>query len=110
MSAYYSNDETADMHFMYGSANGSALAARRLYMEKFPNRRVPSHALFQNLHQCLCESGSFKEIFGTVQSKLDQFYIRYCITMTFFILLLLKATHLQVVLLYLLSMVPKKTS
>ncbi|XP_026828181.1 uncharacterized protein LOC113562592 [Ooceraea biroi] len=50
----------ADMHFMYGRANGSALAARRLYMEKFPNRRVPSHTLFKNLHHRLCKSDSFK--------------------------------------------------
>lgn len=42
MSIYYSNKEMADMHFMYDRANGSALAARCLYIEKFPNRRVSS--------------------------------------------------------------------
>ncbi|EZA62153.1 hypothetical protein X777_03760, partial [Ooceraea biroi] len=52
------NNEMADMHFMYGRANGSSLAARRLYMEKFPNRRVPSHVLIQNFR--LCELGSFR--------------------------------------------------
>lgn len=44
---------------LYGCANGNASTAEHLYADKFANRRVPSHTLFKNLHQCHCESGSF---------------------------------------------------
>lgn len=46
--------------FHINRANGNALAARRFYMEQFSNRRVPSHTLFQNLYQRLCESDLFR--------------------------------------------------
>jgi hypothetical protein len=34
----YSNQELADMHLLYGLANGDAVVARRLYQEKCPGR------------------------------------------------------------------------
>jgi len=37
---YYSNQEMADKHFMYGHANKNASAAQLLYAEKFLNRRI----------------------------------------------------------------------
>lgn len=58
----YSFAEMADMHFMYGRANGCALEARRLYHEAFPNRPLPSDKLFTNLHQRLREIGTFTPI------------------------------------------------
>ena len=55
----YTNEEYADMHFMYGKANGSALEAARLYEEAFPRRRQPDRRMFIRLHQRLTETGSF---------------------------------------------------
>lgn len=55
----YSNQEKADMHFMYGLANGNALEAARLYRQRFPRRHVPDRKMFEKLHRCLCETGSF---------------------------------------------------
>ena len=57
--AQFSNQEMAQMHFMYGLANGNALEARRLYAERFPNRRVPCSETFTRLHLRLEETGSF---------------------------------------------------
>ncbi|GBO31413.1 hypothetical protein AVEN_145815-1 [Araneus ventricosus] len=57
--AAYSNQEKADMHFMYGLANGNDLEAERLYRQRFPRRHVTDQKLFERLHRCLCETGSF---------------------------------------------------
>ena len=35
----YTNEEYAEMHFMYVKANDSAFEAARLYQETFPHRR-----------------------------------------------------------------------
>ena len=53
------NAEMADMHFTYGSADGNARRAARMYQERYPNRQVPDHRLFTALHRRLCENGSF---------------------------------------------------
>lgn len=55
----YTNQEMADMHFIYGLTNGSNSRARVLYAEYFPNRRIPDGRLFQTLHRRLCENGRF---------------------------------------------------
>lgn len=55
----FSNAEMADMHYVYGAAAGNGRAAARMYLERFPNRRQPSHVLFGQLHRRLRESGSF---------------------------------------------------
>ncbi|KAJ4427245.1 hypothetical protein ANN_24863 [Periplaneta americana] len=34
----YSNQELAEIHFMYGKADGNAALARRLYQERYPQR------------------------------------------------------------------------
>ncbi|GBO31102.1 hypothetical protein AVEN_86053-1 [Araneus ventricosus] len=47
------------MHFMYGLANGNNLEAERLYRQRFPRRHVPDRKMFERLHRCLCETGSF---------------------------------------------------
>lgn len=57
---YYSNSEMADMHLMYGAANCNRAEARRLYEERFPNRRLPGEKMFQKIHARLIETGSFK--------------------------------------------------
>ncbi|GBN59341.1 hypothetical protein AVEN_272162-1 [Araneus ventricosus] len=55
----YSNQEKADMHFMYGVANRNAFEAERLYRKRFPRRHVPDRKMFERLHWYLCEMGSF---------------------------------------------------
>ncbi|GBN53334.1 hypothetical protein AVEN_267772-1 [Araneus ventricosus] len=57
--ATYSNQEKADMHFMYGLANGNDLEAERLYRQRFPRRNVPDRIMLERLNRCLCETGSF---------------------------------------------------
>jgi len=42
-------NELADMHLMYGLAQGNATEARRLYAQFFPNRYVPTDKSFQNV-------------------------------------------------------------
>lgn len=55
----FSTEELADMHLVYGLAQGNGRAAHRLYTERFPMRRAPHHTLFARLHQNLRERGSF---------------------------------------------------
>jgi hypothetical protein len=59
MERRYGNEEYADMHFMYGKANGNALEAARLYQEAFPHRRQPDSRTLTRVHQRLREHGSF---------------------------------------------------
>lgn len=60
--ADYSNQELADIHFMYGMANGNSLLAQALYREKYPIRRVPNDRTFAAIHRRLRETGQFKPI------------------------------------------------
>ncbi|GBL88986.1 hypothetical protein AVEN_255148-1 [Araneus ventricosus] len=57
--ATYSNQEKADMHFMCGLANGNDLEAERLYRQRFPKRHVTDRKMIDQLHRCMCETGSF---------------------------------------------------
>lgn len=50
--------ELADMHLCYGAANSNALAARRLYAQRFPQRVLPSHVLFANVDRRIRETGT----------------------------------------------------
>ena len=52
----FSNEEYADMVFMYGRANGNAREASRFYAEAFPQRHQPNHQTFQKVYQRLRES------------------------------------------------------
>lgn len=36
----FTNAEMANMHFLYGLANGNALEARRMYAQRYPNNRL----------------------------------------------------------------------
>ncbi|GFV86098.1 uncharacterized protein TNCV_670951 [Trichonephila clavipes] len=49
----------ADIHFIYGVADGNALETRRLYGERFSSRRLPNRKTFERLHRHLRETGSF---------------------------------------------------
>ncbi|KAJ4452195.1 hypothetical protein ANN_03713 [Periplaneta americana] len=46
----YSNQELADIHFMYGKADGNSALARRLYQERYPQRQCPDRKTFVRLH------------------------------------------------------------
>ena len=45
------------MHLLYGETRGNSRAARRLYAERFPLRRLPSHVLFQRIDARMRETG-----------------------------------------------------
>ncbi|KAJ4442666.1 hypothetical protein ANN_04255 [Periplaneta americana] len=55
----YSNQELAEIHFMYGKADGNAALARCLYQERYPQRQCPDRKTFVRLHYRLCEYGKF---------------------------------------------------
>ncbi|KAJ4450352.1 hypothetical protein ANN_01773 [Periplaneta americana] len=55
----YSNQELAEIHFMYGKADGNAALARRLYQERYLQRQCPDRKTFVRLHYSSCEYGKF---------------------------------------------------
>ncbi|KAJ4428493.1 hypothetical protein ANN_24530 [Periplaneta americana] len=55
----YSNQELAEIHFMYGKAYDNAALARRLYQERYPQQQCPDRKTFVRLHYRLCEYGKF---------------------------------------------------
>ncbi|KAJ4438281.1 hypothetical protein ANN_14220 [Periplaneta americana] len=55
----YSNQELAEIHFMYGKADGNAALARRLYQERYPQRQCPDRKTFVRLHYRLCDYVKF---------------------------------------------------
>ncbi|KAJ4435026.1 hypothetical protein ANN_23599 [Periplaneta americana] len=55
----YSNQKLAEIHFMYGKADGNAALARRLYQEWYPQRQCPDRNTFVRLHYRMCEYGKF---------------------------------------------------
>ncbi|KAJ4430835.1 hypothetical protein ANN_19426 [Periplaneta americana] len=55
----YSNQELAEIQFMYGKADGNAALARRLYQERYPQRQCPDGKTFVRLHYRLCVYGKF---------------------------------------------------
>lgn len=64
MNRPFSNSEYADMHFIYGQADGNALEAVRRYQARYPNRRQPSANTFSRLHQRLHETGVLQPKFA----------------------------------------------
>jgi hypothetical protein len=57
--AIHSNQELADMHFMYGLADGNAALAHCWYQERYPGQRCPDRETFVTVHRRLCEHGNF---------------------------------------------------
>lgn len=45
--AMYTNIERTDMVLIYGEARGNAEEARRIYMERFPQRLAPAAGTFK---------------------------------------------------------------
>lgn len=58
----YTNEDIADMHYVYGLSQGNGLEASRRYAKMYPQRQHPSHRIFARLHQRLREYGSFNKI------------------------------------------------
>lgn len=56
----YTFAEYADMLLIYGEVHCNGRAASRLYQERFPERRVPAHTLFERVNQRIRETGSVK--------------------------------------------------
>lgn len=53
----FTNEEYADIVFIYGYANGNASAASREYLRRFPNKRQPSRRVFSDAYQRLRRNG-----------------------------------------------------
>ncbi|GFT41032.1 DUF4817 domain-containing protein [Trichonephila clavipes] len=53
----FTNSELADIHFIYGLADGNGRADVRLYRERYPTRRQPNHQTFARVHQNLLHEG-----------------------------------------------------
>lgn len=56
----YSFRELTDIHLVYGEVRSNALAAERLYRERFPNRHHPSRRMFISLDRRMRETGSLQ--------------------------------------------------
>ena len=56
--AAFTSEEYADMLLAYGSANTNSREARRIYQERYPNRRVPSHQTFASTYRRLRQTGN----------------------------------------------------
>ncbi|GFS98588.1 uncharacterized protein TNCV_2987201 [Trichonephila clavipes] len=55
----FTNAELADIHLMYGAAQGNGAAAERMYRERFPGRKHPDRRTFERIHRELRTSGTF---------------------------------------------------
>jgi hypothetical protein len=58
----YTNAELADVHLMYGLADGNGAVAQRLYRESFTERRWPDRKTFEAIDRRLREHGTLKPI------------------------------------------------
>ncbi|VEN40007.1 unnamed protein product [Callosobruchus maculatus] len=56
----YTFAEHADMLIIYGEVHYNGRAASRLYQERFLERHVPAHTLFERVNQRIRETGSVK--------------------------------------------------
>ncbi|GFV88402.1 hypothetical protein TNCV_1242151 [Trichonephila clavipes] len=69
----YTYAELADIHFLYGLANGNGCVAVRLYGGRYPVRRHTNYQTFARVHQNLAENGSFRAMIDGMpfNSKMD---------------------------------------
>lgn len=68
----FSNEELADMHLVYGEAQGNAREAGRIYADRFPNRDAPDHRIFSAIHRRLRETASLRP---RLQEPLGEFMV-----------------------------------
>lgn len=62
----YTNNEYANMCLLYGETRGNALAAARLYQERYPNLRHPNNVTIQGINFIFNKSVRKTSIFQTV--------------------------------------------
>lgn len=60
--ARFTNEEYADMHFVYGFCDGNSRRAEAEYRRRYPLRHSPNRAVFAAIHQKLRETGSFGKV------------------------------------------------
>lgn len=58
----FTNEELADIHFIYGFCNGNGRRAELEYVNRFPNRLAPDHRTFERVHRNLREIGMFRHV------------------------------------------------
>lgn len=58
----FSNEEYADMVYVYGFCDGNALEAKREYEIRFPNRRSPDSRTFSRVFRYMREHGRFPTV------------------------------------------------
>ncbi|KAJ4439497.1 hypothetical protein ANN_07621 [Periplaneta americana] len=68
----YSNQELAEVHFMYGKADGNAALARRLYQERYPQRQCPDRKTFVHFSRFRRTISSLKSVPGNVRDKVNE--------------------------------------
>jgi len=68
----FTSEEYADMIFLYGKADGSSAAARRMYSEKFPRRPLPNERVFVSTFSRLRQTGSVLKPTGGRTSGLSR--------------------------------------
>lgn len=59
----YTNSEKVDMLLVYGFCQGNGRKSVRVYMQRFPTRRIPNHQTFASIERHLRETGSLKSNF-----------------------------------------------
>jgi len=59
MAYQHSDDEYADIHFLYGFYNGYLTAAVAEYRGRFLERRIPTKRTFHTVHKYLQETKTF---------------------------------------------------
>ncbi|GFX12760.1 hypothetical protein TNCV_3437341 [Trichonephila clavipes] len=69
----YTNAALADIHFIYGIADGNERVAVQLYGKRYPTRRQPKHETFARLHQNLADHGFFRAMIDDmpINSEMD---------------------------------------
>ena len=60
MASRFTNEVYADMLMAYGKADGVGREAKRIYEERFPNRRQPDRKTFGNTLRRLKETGNLQ--------------------------------------------------
>lgn len=56
----FTSQELTDIVLIYGETGGNLNRSRRVYADRFPNRRIPSHTVIRNTIQNLRDRGEFR--------------------------------------------------
>lgn len=72
--------EQEDMHFLYGFCNDNTRVLQREYQRRFPNRWIPTRAIFSRLHRNLRELVIFDGVIreGVWYNNVDKLILDKC--------------------------------